>query len=149
MEDVAAMAVAAQLLTSPRGKRARDDADVDSEEEEEEEVGNGNGKGARGGKRGGSAASLGRGASKRRRDDGGDGDNDFMTTTTTTTTNPEPRNVSLSVQSLLGVHSRLEPGQSHEDDTAEVGLPLSHSLPAPGGVRLVTWTVLAVINSCF
>lgn len=35
---------------------------------------------------------------------------------------PEPRNVSLSIQALLGAHSSLVPGQRHEDDTAEVVL---------------------------
>jgi len=35
---------------------------------------------------------------------------------------PEPKNVSHSIRALLGVHSHLEPGQCHEDDTAEVVL---------------------------
>lgn len=96
VEDVAAMAVAASLLPSPsRKKRARgDDGCVGGDDAEVEK------------------APRWVGA----------GDTDETTTAAAAAIDKKPRNVSLSIQSLLGIHSSLEPGQSHEDDTAEVVL---------------------------
>lgn len=118
VEDVAAMAVAAALLSSPR-KRARTTA-FDAADEEVDTM-------SRQLSRQKSLPASGVVDSVEGSADRLDTANgvDFTTGTFTTDTaglTPEPRNVSLSVQSLLGIHSSLEPGQSHEDDTAEVVL---------------------------
>ena len=101
-EDVAAMAVAAVLRSSPGklGKRGRggenDGHDGTLKGNDEEEVE----KKAPRVKR---VAELINGNDE-----------------TATTIPSEPRNVSPGIRSLLGVHSDLVPGQCHEDDTAEV-----------------------------
>ena len=104
VKDVAAMAVAAALLSSPKrggGKRGRGENGSDGTFKDDEDV----------------EQKAPRVMSERVVELSSNGNDETATTIPT-----EPRNVSPGIQSLLGVHSSLVPGQCHEDDTAEVVL---------------------------